>query len=655
MNKLCDNWLEIFVNLLFLNQKLLDHQKELINDFVANTIDRAGHDSSLSEDDVAYVFENELEKLNTRLDAFAEKVEDNSQPFSIKGMIQLIYKNTLFSSLIGEVSIIIVRNKKTYFAASNDISNRGSIDTFSDFIEGEIQPDDRLVVIGTNYQNLLDEQDMKELDEIWSFDAKDVIDFFEKLFTTKIDPTELGIILVQNYKEKNITKIAKKKNKENRKPIIDQKTILKHKYNITIWILWSFIIFLAINVISTLTGSGSNQPTFILEDGTEVTITLDKIKKDINDFVQISIDDPIKAEKYQEVVEQLAILESENRRPEEVKKWKQFIQEKYYEWFNVVLIDNIEQNSSYFENIYPLGAEHKSTLGELKTILYNQSLYLAGTKWVVMQGISADIIGNLISYNDESITMKGCSFDLSQQGLYCFDDSSNVYRVTQWWVQPLQTDDSFFPSPIHELGTFTSSNLYILHDNQSFEEESKKIISRYSNKIGSYTDFWSSVRYINRNLHTGTGQAQNFSSMSIDGTFLVWEGKEKKLYQLWREPDSVSELSSREVPLLWWDNIENWLGENVKVIQLTDSPYVFLFDKDKMSITVYRSNPKKTSSGKQHSYNLLYVFRMQFDKTKDSIIDITIPTTTPNFMYILTEKWVYETNIETFIKQFEEE
>jgi len=38
--------------------------------------------------------------------------------------------------------------------------------------------------------------------------------------------------------------------------------------------------------------------------------------------------------------------------------------------------------------------------------------------------------------------------------------------------------------------------------------------------------------------------------MSIDGTFLIWDGKEKKLHQLWREPEAVSELSSREVPLL---------------------------------------------------------------------------------------------------------
>lgn len=95
------------------------------------------------------------------------------------------------------------------------------------------------------------------------------------------------------------------------------------------------------------------------------------------------------------------------------------------------------------------------------------------------------------------------------------------------------------------------------------------------------------------------------------------------------------------------------LGENVKVIQLADSPYIYLFDKDKNTLTVYSSNPRKTSSGKQTNYSLLYMFRLQFDESVNKILDITIPETNNNYMYILTDKGVYEANIEIFIKQFE--
>jgi len=47
-----------------------------------------------------------------------------------------------------------------------------------------------------------------------------------------------------------------------------------------------------------------------------------------------------------------------------------------------------------------------------------------------MQAISQDIKGNGVSYGDSAITMNGCNFDLSKQGLYCFDSNSSIYRVT---------------------------------------------------------------------------------------------------------------------------------------------------------------------------------------------------------------------------------
>lgn len=166
-----------------------------------------------------------------------------------------------------------------------------------------------------------------------------------------------------------------------------------------------------------------------------------------------------------------------------------------------------------------------------------------------MQAISQDIKGNPISYGDSSIEINGCSFDLSKQGLYCYDNNSSVYRVTAGGVQPITTDDGFFPGEIKDIGTFTSSNIYLLHDDQSFDADSKKVISRYSNKLGSYTEFGNSTQYVNRFLGA-SGSVLNLNSMSIDGTFLVWDGKDKKLHQLWREPESVTELSSREVPLL---------------------------------------------------------------------------------------------------------
>lgn len=663
----CENWLVLNVNIIILNNKLLDIQKDILTDFIATFKDKAGYDKTLMSDDIAEILEAELEELNIKLLAFTDKIENLDDHFSIKWSIQVVYNEVLFSSLIWDVSILIVRNNQTYYTASNDVLSEAAIDLFSDFIEWEITAKDKVVVLWTNYKNFLDQTDMKELNDIWIFDNKDIISFFEKLFTTKIEATELCFILIQWFEEKKVEKpgfLSKFGSLWNNKLTkwlsiskfswIDQKFLIKNKYNITIAVLWLFIVFLAINVISTISGWSQNQPQFILEDWTKVTIDIDTIKKDINDFANLDATDPKKASIYQKITEQLWILESENRWPDEVKKRKEFVEAEYYKWFNIVLIDDINKNTNYFNNIYTFTNEQKQTLWTPVNVLYNnQSMYIPWNKWAIIQAISTDIRWTTLSYNDSSIDMNVCSLDLSRQWMYCADKNSNLYRVTAGWLQPLFTEDAFFSWPIKDIWTFASSNMYVLHENQSFEADNKQIISRYSNKIWSYTDFGNSTKYINRFLNTATWQSQNFESMSIDWTFLIWESVSKKLYQLWREPEAVSELSSREVPLLGWDIIANWFSENVKVIQLTDSPFVYLYDKDNQSLTIYRSNPSKTSAGKQQSYDLLYVFRIQFWKETNKIIDISIPDTNSNFLYILTENWVYEANLETFIRQFE--
>jgi hypothetical protein len=110
-------------------------------------------------------------------------------------------------------------------------------------------------------------------------------------------------------------------------------------------------------------------------------------------------------------------------------------------------------------------------------------------------------------------------------------------------------------------------------------------------------------------------------------------------------------LQYREIKLLGWDNMTSKYSNNVKVITPASSKYVYLFDKDNQSLTIYDSRPVKTNAEFQTSYNLYYMFRFGFDLWANKVTDITIPDTTGNRpeMYILTTNGVNKINLYEFI------
>lgn len=114
-----------------------------------------------------------------------------------------------------------------------------------------------------------------------------------------------------------------------------------------------------------------------------------------------------------------------------------------------------------------------------------------------------------------------------------------------------------------------------------------------------------------------------FSSLSIDGTFLLWSPDSKGLYQLYRN-SAGQPLNWRPITLNGGINIGDGYSENVKPISFVNSKYVYFFDKVNQTFTVYTSSPLKTNSAYTAGYALNYVMRINFSVPNNTIIDATV-------------------------------
>ncbi|MBQ7616544.1 hypothetical protein IJS64_00720 [bacterium] len=65
--------LEVYIQID--SEKFVDYQKEIFEEFVAEFVDRV-RDSELDSNDMENLLENQLQTLNAKLQAFADKLRD---------------------------------------------------------------------------------------------------------------------------------------------------------------------------------------------------------------------------------------------------------------------------------------------------------------------------------------------------------------------------------------------------------------------------------------------------------------------------------------------------------------------------------------------------------------------------------------------------
>jgi len=162
--------------------------------------------------------------------------------------------------------------------------------------------------------------------------------------------------------------------------------------------------------------------------------------------------------------------------------------------------------------------------------------------------------------------------------------------------------------------------------------------------------------YLNANLLSGVSKAfgSGFTNFAIDSTFLVWANG--KPYQFRRSPANSFNLDYREIKLLGGDKMTSKYSNDVSITSTTNSRYVYFFDKENQTFTVYESRPLKTNDQYNTSYSLYYLFRFSFDLGTAKVIDIAIPEATGEKpeMYVLTTNGINKVRLYELIKSIKE-
>ncbi len=91
----------------------------------------------------------------------------------------------------------------------------------------------------------------------------------------------------------------------------------------------------------------------------------------------------------------------------------------------------------------------------------------------------------------------------------------------------------------------------------------------------------------------------------------------------------------------------------MKVLVSSSSPYIFLFDRDNQTFTVYESSPTKVNDNYKTSFKLYYMFRFKFDlsATNTRVVDVAVPESTNDRpeLYVLTTDGLNKINLYEFI------
>ncbi len=645
------NGVKINSYVVFDSDKFLEYQKDLLQDFLADFIDKSNTEI-YDESDLKKNLEEWLQNLNVNLRKFAEKVNDVPR-FSIKWYIQIIAGNMIMASMIGDTSFVIFRDKKLYYQLHNWFSKRSKIDVFSDFIEWDIQTNDELIYVGTKMSDVLDNSDIKEMENILDSEEASLIDFVEKAITSRVEKESLGLIS-NYYIHGNVVEHTNKTSKI-KSPIklnwAWTKKFLANKYYFTILILSLVILFMLYNVLSQLLNT-SKDSVFKTADWVVLDITIDDIKKDILLFKQMDPTSDQKWVKYSEIVEKLSMLESKWRWLEDVENLKWIIEDDYYKWFNILRIENLSQlddPATWIKTrLLSLNTTEKSKIWEWLFIDFQRWVNIWGTKWSLIWVVNDWSRWSLVEFNIDNL-IQWCSANLLRDGLYCYTKDGRIFSVTKSWVEPLITSDpAWFPDTIWWVWVYWKANLYIFQPNLN-SSLNWVFVTRYRNTVWSQISYqWWQSYSIMAWYESWVNIVWDFASMAIDSTFLTWNNW--KLYQL-RRPGYGNALDIREVKLLWWDNITNKYSENVKVMAYLNSRYVFLFDKINKTFTAYTSNPLKTNDQYNTQYNLYYLFSFKFALSNEDVLDIAISENSWNRpeMYILTTEWVNKINLYEYI------
>lgn len=607
---------------------MVDFQKEMFEELLAG-ISELLSDELFDFDSFKESAEYAFQQTNLQLQAFSEKTSSDSHR-SISWSIQCVVWNDYLATMIGSSGLAIVRDWKTQYILTND-QQAEWIDQFSDLVEWEVHNGDALLTTWFPLEHYLDGSDITAIHELVIESWATFIDELLRIVGVRIDEDSIQFLEYVTLTS-DLAHTTQEVSRRFEWPIqlLIQKVWWKEQAKNIGMYTWIALIalFLLIALFNSFTETTSS--TFVsTTTGSPVPITITSIQKEIADFQNMPATSDQKAVVYESIVDKLDVLDDNDKRTNDVSELRKILETQYYQGFNILLVNN----ESFFKDpVYSFTQKEKNILGEPKQVFFTDNLLVSGEKGWLIGVINETLRWTLVSAAIDQ-EFKTCSLNIYRNGLYCLDQSNQVYMVSKSWVEPLTTAGSF-PDNIVGLWIYGNRNLYTLTNNASLLENGS-YIQRYS-AAGSQTEFGQWLQY---QLSTDVVVGSGIQELSVDGTFMVWDPS-YGLTQRRRDGASVV-LNSRVLELWWWSILQQY-SDDTKVISFEDSNYVYLFDQAAQTFTVYRSTPYKTNDAHTTDYTLQYFFRIKFAIDDFTAKDVFVEEWEQAVLHILSDDGVYK-------------
>ena len=657
-------------------EKFLQYQKDILEEFVADFTNIIRTSEELDPEDIREIFEQNLQLLNTKLKQFAEKVRDVER-FSLKWFIQLVVDNKLMSSMIGGISMIVMRDQKTAYSVPNSVDTRSKIDLFSDFIEWEIERDDQILYVGLKFADVMDAHDLKEMENLLAQEESSewILSFLEELLTTRVEKTSIWFIISYFVQWPTIKLSAatrrwwlklggmkwlkwqwikyisnlweKVHNSEHVRKVKEQ---LSENKIYVVWFVLVILMFIFLySLASQILNDSNHTDKFKTSEWTYIDINLEDLQNDITDFKSLDASSNLKSAKYTEISQKLQFLEDQWKWLEDVVDLREQLQENYYDGFRITQFktDNDLNNIAWKDTqILTFNSTDSDKLWTPNSINVprDSNIMLAWSKWAIIGAASNTSRWSLIEYN-LSKDLENCITALNSNGLYCYNSAGEIYMVSKAGIVPVNTEDWDFRGGIWWLGTFSSRNLYVFNSNIS--SLWNILLTRYQvNWDWTYANFkwWSSYAVSASGVDFWT-----FSSFDIDENF--FGRADGKLYYFRREDSAGTSLNYRKIDIKGSNPLTDSYSDNVKIIVPKESRYIYTYDKDQQLLTAYNSEPNKKNKEHKTNYQLVYLFSLKFDIEWTTIYDVDIPNEWDRpELYLLTSKWVNKIALYEYIE-----
>ena len=661
-------------------EKFLQYQKDILEEFVADFTNTIKTSEELDVIDIRDIFEQYLQVLNTKLKEFAEKVRD-IEHFSLKWIIQLVVDDKLMSSMIGNVSMLVMRDQKTAYSVPNSVDTRSKIDLFSDFIEWNIERDDQLLYVGLKFADVMDAHDLKEMENLLAQEESSewILSFLEELLTTRIEKSSIWFIISYFVQWPSINISAKSRkwwlklkwwikwigwikwksikylsnlwekvqNSERIRYVKEQ--LVENKIYVVGFVLVILMFIFLYSLASQILDNSNHTNKFKTSDGAYIDINLEDLQNDIAEFKTLDASSNLKSAKYTEISQKLEFLEEQWKWLEDVEDLRSQLQENYYDGFRITQfkteneLNNIAGKNTQILTFNSTDSDKLWTLNSINVPRDNYMM-IAWSKWALIDAVSDTSRGYLQSYN-LSKPLENCISALNSNWIYCYNDEWEIYMISKSGIIPVTTEDWDFRSWIGWLWTFSSRNLYVFNSNVS--NLWNILLTRYQvNSDGTYANFkwWSSYSIAASGVDFWT-----FSSFDIDENFFGWANG--KLYFFRREDWAWTSLEYRKIDIKWANPLTESYSDNVKIIVPKDSRYIYTYDKDQQLFTTYTTEPNRRNKDNKNNYQLVYLFSFKFNIEGTTIYDVDIPNSWDKpELYILSTSWVNKIPLYEYIE-----